>query len=370
MYPKEVDERFVLTPTTAQVYASGAEEYDELLADDKHADVKKEKAAKDKEEPVVDGAESLYNALYRLTGVGVASMSVDGTEGFLESLKQGFSKLLQWLKQFAVWLKQMIFGRKARVDRQSDDLSQLIKSGTLKDSVTYLRSCVPLYPITKSRKLGDIPNNLEWLKEEQKNIKAFVSNAKKVLHQAERTLTEWVMRYQEVVDGDVTRLDDFTNVVSMYEDLWKPLGLQTVDRNERHKILTLRGYIFGSFDFTVFITPTTHRMDVLKDNRIQGDVKYSTTHSTVKSIYDENERLTADLNSLHKDCEKTLRFTIIIMERAINRVLLAERTEPMKEISRFINSYMSLLGRFMTFCSVDILKVQENINRQLLATFK
>lgn len=370
MYPKEVDERFVLTPTTAQVYASDPESYNDLLSDDKKAAVKKEKETKDEEDKAVDGTESLYNALYRLTAGDVPLSSVEGSEGVLANIKSGFTKVLKWLKEFLIWLKQVIFGRKARVHRQSDDLAQLIKSGTVKPSAVYPRSAYALFPITKSRKLGDIPNNLEWLKEEQKRIKAFVVNAKKVIDTAERTLTLWSSRYSDVVDGKITKVSDFDNLVNVYEELWKPLGLTVTNRQEQNNVLGLQGYIFGSYNVNVQVSSNSTRFDTTKENRATSEVRFSTSHSTVKAIFEENERLTTELNSLTNGSEKALRMMIKVMERAINRVMLSDRTEPMKEIARFINSYIAVVGRFTTFSTVDILKVQENINRLLLASFK
>lgn len=366
MYPTVVDEKFVLSPTTAQSYESAPDGYDAMLSDETETALRKEKETRKDD---VDGSESLYNSLSRLVLAKPTMGNVEGSEGVLKSIKNGIDQLWKWLKEFAKWLSNMIFGRKARVERQVEDLAQLVKTGTLRAKAEYPRSIVPLCPIQRGV-LGEMPGNLEWLRNEQKKVHSFVVTAKGIIKFAARQLKDWEPLFRKVANGEDVDISQFQSTHILGEVLWKPLGLPADRQYQSVKILHYVGMIFGSYEATITMAGNSMQFSVSKYNAYTGKQEFATSPSTVKTIFDENEKLTSSLDSLSRECGETLKSAIKILERAMNSIPMDARTESIKDATRFINSYIAGVSRFMSYATLDVLKIQENINRTLLAAFK
>lgn len=368
MYPTVVDERFVLTPTTAESYESAPDGYDAVLSGETTEALKEEKTKRDKDGDV-NGSESLYNSLYRLVMPTASLDNVEGSEGVLSSISNGFKKLWTWLKQFAVWLKEMIFGRKARINRQVDDLAHLVKTGTLKTKAKYPHSIIPLCPIQRG-KLGEVPGNLEWLRTEQKRLHDFVDNAKVIVKTASRQLNDWETLFRKVADGKEVDLSSFASTYDVSEALWRHLKLPEL-KNEAHlKILRYEGNIFGSYEATVSVAGNSFHFSVVKYNAYTGKQEFSTSPSTAQDIFTENEKLGTALDNLSKECEQSLKTAIKVLERAMNSIPMDARVNQVYEATRFVNSYISGVSRFMSYATLDVLKIQEYINRTLLEAYK
>lgn len=366
MYPTVVDEKLVLSPTTAQSYESAPDGYDAMLSDETETALRKEKETRKDD---VDGSESLYHSLSRLVLPKPSLETVEGSEGVLGTIKGGLSRLWKWLKEFLGWLRNMIFGRKARVNRQVEDLAQLIKTGTLKPKAVYPHSIVPLCPIQRG-KLGEVPGNLEWLKAEQKRVHDFVNTAKVIVKTAAKQLKEWEPLFRKVADGKEVDLAAFTKPAVLGVALWGPLKLPIKQQDPYDEILHYEGAIFGSYEANISVVGNAMVFSVSKYNGYTGKQEFSTSPSTAKDIFTENESLGSALDSLSSECEDTLKSAIKVLERAINSIPMQSRVGQIKEATRFINSYISVVSRFMSYSTIDVLKIQEYINRTLLSAYK
>lgn len=367
MYPSAVDETFLATPTTGQTYDENPEGFDQVVSGESSKALKEEKALRDKDN--VTGAESLYNQLYALLGSKPTLQEVEGTEGFLDTVKAGLAKLGKWIKQFMVWLKEMIFGRGSKIKRQEADLSTLIKTGTLRGKADYPSSIVPFCPI-QSGHLGVLPSNLEWMKKEQKSLREFVNNTKEAIRTGISTLDGWERALKDVSRGNTRSIEAYGDAYALASGIWDKFKLRLRQSNPALHVYDAEGVIFGSYVCNLTCFGHNMRFSVSKYNRYTQRNTFSTTQSTIESIFDENESLTVLLLTLHGETERALKRAIRFTENAAASIPMEMRTEKVREYTRMANTYIASLSRLMSYVTLDILKVQSNINRTLMAAYR
>lgn len=145
---------FTVSPTVKEIYEEGEAEF---IA----AGEIPQMALLSNENDKVSGLESLYGIILREHHRKLPVSSVTGNEGFMDTVREGFKKLIQAVKDFFKWMWGLVAGKeKAAENKLTKTEEALDKSGAKPGEIPYPKKAAYVY-----KKDGKPDNNLHWVKE-------------------------------------------------------------------------------------------------------------------------------------------------------------------------------------------------------------
>lgn len=145
---------FTVSPTVKEIYEEGEAEF---IA----AGEIPQMTLLSNENDKVSGLESLYGIILREHHRKLPVSSVTGNEGFMDSVREGFKKIIQAVKDFFKWMWGLFAGKeKAAKDKLAKTEEALNKGGAKSGEIPYPKKAAYVY-----KKTGKPDNNLHWVKE-------------------------------------------------------------------------------------------------------------------------------------------------------------------------------------------------------------
>lgn len=158
--------RFVVSASLKEIYDADMEGFDAIAAQPTLVKLSDENDA-------VSGTERFYNyILHNSPSIPVHLNEVAGTEGFMDTVKQAATSLLQTIKDFFKWLWSFFSAKENRLSDKLKSIEHRLKDkGVKTKDVRYPNDTAYVYP-----KLGKPSNDLSWVNETNKNIARGISN--------------------------------------------------------------------------------------------------------------------------------------------------------------------------------------------------
>lgn len=269
------------SPTVADEYSQASEGYDRMLGEAVAFAVEKEKVANLDDKDLVDGTESLYDALYQRILPCLPQLEVNGSEGFLDTLKAGVRKVIQLVKDFFHWLHAMIFGKKQRIKRSNIAIDKLIRAGKLRTSpARYPHAAGWLY--NSEQGIGYIPHNLSWLENVQKQIIDLLDKETRVQAIFKNAIVS-VMEGNQLPTSVLKETEErFANLYQLKPA--KPAG-------HRAKVL-------GSVEYGVYVGDERLVFGAVRTNRWTERKEFIPDISLVRTIHSKLSTIESKLNAM------------------------------------------------------------------------
>lgn len=285
----EPKRRFVNSPTVYMEYEKDKEGYDSFLDDGSKKPKVKDYVEREEDKDGVDGSESLRTRLNTFYGTNVTLNEVNGAEGFMGNIKEGFVKLIKKVKDFFKWMWEYFISRSSRVNKKIEALTTKLKSQGVKENteIAYPANAGRIYTLPRNKKPL---NNLSWMDASLRYLEDMV-NGTKSFNSAANTLLK------DVVSKD---LKPGAATVKIYDLAVKAFADKA--GQEQTVINT-----FGNFQ--LIFRPKDKFLTITSLNAIASGNKFKTNLQTVTSMLTRVERIakqyTANVNDA-KTIEKTV----------------------------------------------------------------
>ena len=290
------------SPTVTDIYSQASDGYDRMLGEEAVYAVVKEKEANLDDKELVDGSESLYDTLYQRILPLVTPIEVEGSEGLVDFIKAGVVKVIQLIKDFFIWLKNMVFGKSERIKRSGIEIEHKLRSGKLRTTpARYPHTAGWLYYSQKG--VGYIPDTPVWLEDVADQILDVLNKESSVQNLFTNALTDIT---ENGTNGNVA----LENAMDSYGALYK-LKPQTPNG--------YRGLLIGSAELGVYngsngglvfgvvkLNGLTNRVEFTPNITVARNVhaKVTTIENKLKKLLTDNEKCKSDLIKKLNDYSK------------------------------------------------------------------
>lgn len=253
---------FTISPTVKEIYEEGEAEF---IA----AGEIPQMALLSNENDKVSGLESLYGIILREHHRKLPVSSVTGNEGFMDSIREGFKKLIQVVKDFFKWFWSLFASKEKDIsDKISRTEEKLDKNGAKSGAVPYPMKAVYIY-----KKQGKPDNNLHWIKDALLDVVKIADKTTAFVKDAEKLMTAVTSASEANVLSSMTELPK--ELSSAFLSVFK------LEDNKQGTLLTPGDVIFKdgqlseeTADYPVkqfmgasFVTTTDEVRSIIKDSK-------------------------------------------------------------------------------------------------------
>lgn len=307
--------RYVVAPTTKEIYDSDKASYDAL-------DEIPTLDTLSNENDTVDGFESLYGyVLQRRQYLPIDS--VTGNEGFISFIKTTVKVLLVSIKNFFKWVWSFFGSKEKTTEIKSRTVGEnLLKYGVNTGEIPYPKTTAFIYP-TKTRPA----NNLNWLSASLTNMVKGVDKAQLYIDKLNKFVTPTISpgkEFHELLSGKIDAYQKEVN--GLFGNSGKPVNFLSVN------------------DIRLSSGRLTYEMNGQSTHLIKG-ATFQTTDTQVKTLYAEYSVfksklsvLTKSITGLERGMVKTVEFGLELVNAAGKEP--AKSKEALSKLRNTINTSM------------------------------